>query len=336
MEKIVLGLSGGADSFKALKILKEANFKIIALTLVFNKFSETDKKNIERSKKICREESVEHHILDVSDEFEKSVKKYFTEEYKNGKTPSPCIICNREIKFKYILNFADDMGIKLISTGHYADTYFNLKFNRFTLKKAIDKKKDQTYFLYRLPQSVLSRIIFPLGKVFKKKTENYSESQEICFVKNDYREFLRGVGISEKNGDIVYKDKIVGKHSGIWNFTIGQRRGLGVSLGKPVYVVKLDSKNNILFLGDKEDLFKKEFTVKNCNWILFEPESKFNCFIKIRSQFKEKRGKVKLIKKNRCIVTFDEPQSSITPGQSAVFYNEFEEVIGGGEITFNN
>lgn len=332
-EKIVLGLSGGRDSLKALKILKDANFEVISLTLVFNNYSQIDKKNIERSKKICEKENIKHYTLDVSDKFKKEVKEYFIEEYKIGRTPSPCIICNQKVKFKYIFQFAKKLGIKYISTGHYADIYYNFKFKRFVLKKSLDEKKDQTYFLYRLSQEILSKTIFPLGKTLKEKYENYSESQEICFVESDYRKFLEKMCLKKIKGDITYRGEVIGKHEGIWNFTIGQRRGIGVALGKPLYVMDINPEKNEVILGDKSDLYKKDFLVKNCNWILYKtPPVEFNCLIKIRSQFVEKMGRVRLSDDKSCYVSFDEPQSAITPGQSAVFYSEFGEVIGGGTM----
>ncbi len=332
MEKVLLGLSGGKDSQLALKILKEANFEVIALTMIFNNYSEMDRKNLERARKICKKEEIKHEIIDVSTVFEEKIKKYFIREYISGKTPSPCIYCNEKIKFHYLNEYSKKLGIKFIATGHFADIYFNLREKRYVIRKALYEKKDQSYFLYRLPQEILSKTLFPLGKTVKNKEAGYSESQEICFVSSDYREFFKKKGIPEKEGKMIYKGKIVGKHNGIWNYTIGQRRGLGVSLGKPLYVVKIDAQKNSVILGDKVDLLKSEFEVSYCNWILWEnPPEEFNCFIKIRSQFKEKMGKVK-VQNKICVVKFLDPQPSITPGQSAVFYTPRGDLIGGGTI----
>jgi tRNA-uridine 2-sulfurtransferase len=280
----------------------------------------------------------------MKDEFQKYVIEYFVSEYESGRTPNPCIACNRYIKFGALLEKAKSMDIDYVATGHYAT--IEKESHRYLLKKSVDESKDQTYVLYNLTQEQLSKTIFPLGKY--KKTEireiakeiglavaSKPDSQEICFIEdNDYDNFVRQSSKKEiTQGEFVDTEgNILGVHNGITKYTIGQRRGLGIALGKPVFVVDIDIENNRVVLGDNEDLLVKELIASDLNWISIENINKpIQVKAKIRYKTKEADAMIESLEKGKVKVTFSTGQRAVTPGQSIVFYQD-DIVIGGGII----
>jgi tRNA-specific 2-thiouridylase len=308
---------------------------------------------IELAKSIAHKLKIEHYTVDVRDAFYRHVVESFCDSYIKGTTPNPCILCNKYIKFNFLLKKAEELGAGFVATGHYAridpvpsGTGQDIESHRFLLKKGIDTKKDQSYVLYVMTQEELSRTLFPLGKMRKEETREIAgelglasalrpESQEICFVGDDkYADFLKGFSpeavqpgpIADMNG------KVIGMHKGIAFYTIGQRKGLGISSLKPHYVADINRKSNTIIVGSREDAMQKSFKVKELNWIFIDSQSRpFKAHVKIRSTMKEMPSVISQSGDNKVIVEFNKPQWAPAPGQSAVFYNG-DTVIGGGII----
>jgi tRNA-specific 2-thiouridylase len=340
---VVVAMSGGVDSAVSAHILKREGYRVVGITLKL--LSDC---SIERARSCCSAQSIEdarrcaerigipHYTIDVSNWFEERVIRYFIEEYSLGRTPNPCVVCNSEIKFGLLLNRAKQIGADYIATGHYA------RIDGDRIKKGIDPTKDQSYFLWQLSKEQISSALFPLGWYKKEDVRRIAmeielpvaekrESQEICFLEGDYKEFLKE-RLGEKCGEIVDKDgNVLGEHRGIWGFTIGQRRGLNLSRDKPFYVVKIDGEKNIVVVGEEEELYKDEIFAESVNWI--EPsESATKAEAKIRYLHKEADCTVYPLEKNRVRVRFREHQRAPAPGQSLVFYKG-DQMIGGGVIT---
>ena len=291
---------------------------------------------------------IPHYTLNFKDEFKKCVVNDFIDCYQNAKTPNPCIECNKHLKFNYFYKKALELGCDYIATGHYAKQEFSEKYNQHVLKKSNAIKKDQTYFLYNIPKDVISRILFPLQDFtdkseIRKIAEDHGlliakkpDSQEICFVPdNDYASFLlRHMNKKVKLGNIVTtKGEVLGKHKGLIYYTIGQRKGLGISYKEPLYVVKLDARKNEVIVGTEKELYSKVLYAENLNFTLFEElESAMKVKAKIRYRAKEADATIYPDKEGRVKVEFEEPQRAITPGQSVVFYIN-DIVLGGGKIT---
>ena len=287
------------------------------------------------------------HFVNRKKEFKSAVMDYFKDSYKKGLTPNPCVFCNPGIKFKTGIEYAKRLGFDFFATGHYARIRDHARFGKVLLRGK-DAKKDQSYFLYRLERMCLPCILFPLGEFSKAETRSIArktglydmvleESQEVCFIKGDYREFL---GTERaKGGPIVLKatGETVGWHKGLFNYTVGQRRGLGIPGKEPYYVLELDVQRNCVYIGTKSELFKREFRVKDVNWLCpKEYALQRDILIKIRSRHQAAPGKISGIEKDGCLrVVFDSPQGAITPGQSAVFYDD-SMVLGGGIICSSN
>ncbi|MBU4310568.1 tRNA 2-thiouridine(34) synthase MnmA, partial [bacterium] len=276
------------------------------------------------------------YSLNLKKEFEKKVINYFTREYSKGRTPNPCVVCNRKIKFKALLKKAKELKADYIATGHYAKVTYDKKRKRYLLKKGRDRKKDQSYVLCILNQKQLKHTLFPLAnftkeEVRKKARElgihNRPSSQEICFVPDaDYRRFL-GTQITAdrlKEGLIVDREgKVLGKHKGIAFYTIGQRRWLGVALGKPLYVVAIDNSKNVIVVGSEKEILRDELIARDVNWIAIDGlKGSRRVKAKIRYQHREAEATVTPLSKNRVRVKFEKPQRAITPGQAVVFYDK--------------
>lgn len=336
MKKAVIAMSGGVDSSVAAYLLLQ---KEIAVEGVFFLLFETPQ-NLDLAKQVAQFLGINLHIEDLREKFKEKVVEPFFEGYRKGITPNPCILCNRYIKFPSLKKVTDSLKAQIFATGHYARI---LKRNgSFYLLKGIDRKKDQSYFLYAIEKSFLRELTFPLGKYTKDEVKKIAqeakipsktteESAEVCFLKDKkYYEMIKGVS----SGPIIEKStgKIVGHHRGIHLFTIGQRKRIGVSLGYPAYVVKVDPNINAVYVSCKEHSFMKEFYVDDINWLCEPEESPFSCEVKIRYAMNPEKATVKLINSGRAKVSFDKPQFAPTPGQSAVFYKE-EVVLGGGTIT---
>lgn len=343
-KKVLLGMSGGVDSTASVIILQKKGFEVIGAT-----YRLTDDPNfdlsIEDAKKAAKKLGIEHVVVDYRKRFKDVVIGNFINEYFVGHTPNPCVVCNKNIKFGDFLITADEMGIQYVATGQYANVIKRDAHNYIV--KPNNRQKDQTYFLYTLKENILNRVLFPMGEIETKDDtrqivkdagiELYSkkDSQEICFIKNmDYKEYIskNSNHISKKGNFVDMNGKILGKHDGIINYTIGQRKGLGITLGKPAFVVDIDSKNNTVVLGDNEDLFKSELVLENYTFIneIYEKKSVQRLTAKIRYAAKEEPVTVENVD-NKLIIKFDNPVRAITRGQSVVFYDG-DILVGGGVI----
>lgn len=346
-EKVLLGMSGGVDSSASAILLKKIGYEVIGCTM--NLLDDPNEEAIRDAKKVCEKLEIEHHVFDCKKEFKCHVINTFVSEYENARTPNPCVECNQYLKFGVFYDKAKELGCKYIATGHYAKREYSEKYKQYVLKKSNEEKKDQTYFLYTIPKEKIENVLFPLQDNINKKdtrllAEEYGleiaskkDSQEICFIKdNNYQRFLKEYMQKQpKRGEIVLTTgERLGKHDGLINYTIGQRKGLGISYKEPLYVVKLDINNNQVIVGTEKELYNGELKVINLNWIVDienKLEEGLQCLAKIRYRAKEARAKV--IKENDSIkVIFEEPQRAITSGQSVVFYDEDGIVLGGGKI----
>lgn len=349
--RICVGMSGGVDSSVAAYLLKKQGYDVIGLT--FRGWPQ-DCRSIEEDKccgpqavadarMVAHSLDIPYYVIDEIETFRREVMEYFAAEYKRGRTPNPCVICNEKVKFGSLLQKAQGLGAELIATGHYARI---TKTDWYELRKSRDERKDQTYFLFTLSQAQLGRALFPLGEMTKTevraiakeiglKTYGKEESQEVCFVpENDYRKFLReSAGVTDKRGEIVTKaGKVLGHHAGIHNFTIGQREGLNLGgLKQPLYVLELDAATNRVIAGPAEDLLRSEFEVNNCVWHGIAPSEPLEITVKPRHQHPGARAFVVALPDNRARIRLPEPQRAITPGQAAVFYRD-DLVVGGGWI----
>ncbi len=353
-------MSGGVDSSVAAALLKKEGYDVIGITMKTWGFMEVGGAPKHESgccsldaifdaKNIANQFNFPHYTVDFTKAFEETVINDFVDEYLSGHTPNPCVICNRKIKWEELLQKADSLDAKYIATGHYAKVEYSDTTKRYCLKNAKDAHKDQTYALWGLTQESLSRTLFPLADLEKTeirkiaeemgiKTANKPDSQEICFVAdNNYERFLRERVPEQiknvKEGSLVYKNKVVGTHKGIPFYTIGQRKGLGIALGKPVYVKNIDVENNIVELGDNEDLLANRVIAKEINYVstgkLKEGEK---VIAKIRYSDKGSLAEIKEANEEKIILDFYEPKRAITPGQSVVIYDEQGYVLAGGII----
>lgn len=343
-QKVVVGMSGGVDSSIALILLKKNGWDPIGVSLkycVWQDKSNKQKENICCStesiltaKKICKKYGCKHITLDISKQFQDSVIKYFVDTLKKSQTPNPCMICNRETKFKELISYANSQEIKYVSTGHYAKVTKSKKYKSYFVSLPKDKKKDQTYYLSLLPQDYLERIIFPLGDLTKEEVYKIAEkehldfylklsqSQDFCFVSEDSMSSFLEKEIGGKKGNILdTKGKVIGSHLGLQHYTIGQRKGIGLS-GGPYFVVSKDVKKNVLVVSKNiKDLQSRAVELSN---VYFSSESlyKKKLQVKVKIRYQAKASKATLIyKKDKGYsLKFESYQSSVTPGQFAVFY----------------
>lgn len=341
-KKVVVAMSGGVDSSVTAALLKERGFEVIGVTMKVQDNSSA----ISSAKKVADRLGILHRVIDLEKIFKDTVITYFCKEYSEGRTPNPCIKCNKYIKFGALLDGAKEMGARFIATGHYARVEYDEERKRYIIKKGIDSRKDQSYMLYTLTQEQLKHILMPLGEFTKEQTREKAralslpaadreESQEICFIPdNNYVEFLRNyIPETFKPGPILNKEgKILGEHKGILSYTIGQREGLGIAYKEPLYVIGIDKRENTITVGTREDTYHDEVYAKDVNYIgiegLVEP-SKVKA--KIRYLHSESEAVLESLNGNGIRLKFREPQFAVTPGQSVVFY-EGDTVIGGGII----
>lgn len=341
-------MSGGVDSSVAAVLLLKQGFEVIGVTMQMWKDARYTQNNDDASvdaKKICDKLGIQHYTLGLADEFKKYVVDNFIECYSNGQTPNPCVECNRHLKFGEMFKFADKLGAEFVATGHYAKRCYDEHFGIQTIKRSCAGKKDQTYVLYVLDRKYIPRVLFPLGEFENKDqiraiAEEYGlisakkpDSQEICFIPdNDTAGFLSAY-IKPTQGSIVDKNgNILGKHTGIAHYTIGQRKGLGISAPKPLFVTAIDKKTNTVTVGNNEELFTKELYAEKANWLIFDTLNKpLRVSAKIRYSAKEMPAQITPCDNGRIKVVFDEPQRAATAGQSVVFYIN-DCLIGGGII----
>lgn len=349
--KVVLGLSGGVDSTTAALLLKEQGFTVIGY---YFDVKGTDDKDRNAAADLARCLDIDFISEDVSDFFEKEIIGNFCREYGRGRTPNPCIVCNPAVKFKKLLETADANGAYYIATGHYARIHYDSAGDIYYVRKGANQKKDQSYMLYRLGQPVLSRLILPLGEFAEKEearklarnhnmpNADASDSQEICFIddeKEDYVSFLERRGICSRCGDFVDSSgNVLGRHRGISHYTVGQRKGLGIALGRPVFVTSIDAENNRVVLGSNEDLFRCRIISSNHFFAETSSEAvpegllkKKGITAKIRYAAKPAEAVLSFCGDDTVETCFDEPQRAAAPGQSIVFYDG-ELVLGGGFI----
>ncbi len=344
-EKVAIGMSGGVDSSVAAAILLRRGYEVVGITMLL---CGNDEKNVDDARRVCDKLGIEHYTVDFREKFRECVIDYFAEEYQNGRTPNPCIVCNRYLKFDAMQSFAESLGADKIATGHYAKIEYNEETNRYVLKQAESSEKDQTYALYSLTQKQLSKTLMPLGGLESKAetrriaeelgfdTANKSDSMEICFIPDkDYASYIKNyTGKTPISGDFVDAEgNILGRHSGIINYTIGQRKGLGVTFGKPMFVTRIDAEKNQVVLGEKGTEFSGELTASKLNFMPFDKLTKeIEVLAKVRYSAKPALAKVIPTGDDQARVVFDVPQRAVTPGQAVVFYNKEDMSVTGGGI----
>ncbi len=352
--RVVLGMSGGVDSSAAAALLLEQGYDVVGITLKLwpqdcvNRAEDKccGPQAVMDARSVSHKLGIPYYLVDEAADFQKQVINYFAEEYRAGRTPNPCVMCNEKLKFGTLINRARQLGAEYIATGHFARVEKSADGRRMLLKRGRDPRKDQSYFLFSLRQDQLARSIFPLGEMTKTdtrcvareanlKTADKEESMEICFVPDkDYGRFLQSADLVQKHrGDIVnLHGHVLGQHDGIEFYTIGQRKGLGISSPKPLYVIELDAANNRVVVGDESALDRDEFAVDRCNWIPWEtPPESIEVTAKIRYNHPGTPATVVPQPNGRAQVKLHVPQRAITPGQACVFYQD-DLVVGGGWI----
>ncbi len=358
MKKVVVGLSGGVDSSAAAAILHHQGYEVVGLTLWLMKGKgQCCSEGMVDAASICEQLGVPHHIVDSRDVFQSQIVDYLVEGYRAGITPLPCSQCNRSVKFSPMLNYSrQELGIDKIATGHYAQISYDEASSRYQLRRAVDRSKDQSYFLYDLTQEILANTVFPLGELLKSETRRIAaeyglttaekpESQDLCLVEanGSMQAFLDKYITGQKGNIVDTSGQILGQHEGIHNYTIGQRRGLGIAAPNPLYVIGIDPGRNQVIVGDRETATQTECTIKRVNWVsIAPPTSPIRAEVQIRYRTQpqpvtvvplksEKEDEVNPNIGTRVKLIFDQPIFGITPGQAAVWYDA-DVLLGGGII----
>ena len=352
---VLVGLSGGVDSSVAAFILKQEGFNVVGVTMALWDgkklpvasggkhacYGPGEEEEIREAGEIAGLLDIPFRVFDCSGEYKKTVLDYFRNEYYSGRTPNPCVQCNQHIKFGLLPALAGQKGLScdFFATGHYARVEFDKASGRFILKKGIDRKKDQTYFIYRLSQEQLSKTLLPVGNYTKTRIKEiardaglpvYDKEESQDFYGGNYKDLLEH---APSGGKIVSSSgKVLGTHQGIWNYTIGQRKGMGIAYSEPLYVIRINKEKNEVIVGTRDETYNTGFIVADLNWIAVESlTGPMDVSIKIRSAQKEKDAMIEPLGEGLVKATFFQPNDSITPGQSAVFYKG-DTVLGGGVI----
>lgn len=351
-KKVIVAMSGGVDSSVAAHVLKREGYEVEGVTLQLIPDSHIERffehvvpdTHVQDARRVAELLDIPHHVLNMKHDFHDLVITPFKEEYKYGRTPNPCILCNRFIKFGLLFETSRKMGADYLATGHYAKIEYDVHGDCFFLRRGVDPQKDQSYFLYMLNQTLLRSLLFPLGHKTKEEVRRIaqreglpvskkSESQEICFIPgNDYRVLFGQNKSFAVPGPVVDgSGKRLGEHTGIINYTIGQRRGLGIAAEQPLYVTKMLVKKNTIVVGPRREAYSRELFAEDVHWISEPVEKIETVYAKIRSLHEEAKACVVPLSAERVRVVFEEPQWAIAPGQAVVFYKN-DRVLGGGII----
>jgi tRNA-specific 2-thiouridylase len=349
-KRILVAMSGGVDSSTVAAILKSEGHDVIGVTMQLWDYSEGESgccspDDFRDARMVAEEIEIPHYVVNYMDVFKKYIVDDFINNYLSGRTPNPCVLCNQFMKFNFLLRRAMELGADCLATGHYARIETDEERRGFHLCKAVDESKDQSYFLFALTQKELSRLIFPLGSMTKNEVRkvaqsmnlrvaNKPDSQEVCFLTGgNYRDFLKSHReLKNTRGEIVdMNGNVLGLHDGVFSFTVGQRRGLGFSNGKPLYVINIDPESNRVVVGEEKDIFKTKLIANNLIWIEEVTQDEIHVKARIRYRHRESDAIVHIMSGGKAFVEFKDPQRAITPGQAVVFY-EGDRVIGGGWI----
>ena len=351
-KRILVAMSGGVDSGTTAALLKNEGHEVIGVTMQLWDYGDAEggccsADDVRDARRVADQVGIPHYVVNYMDIFKKYIVEDFVGKYLSGKTPSPCVLCNQFMKFNFLLRRALELGADYLATGHYARIETEEATGKFYLNKAVDSAKDQSYFLFMLTQNELRRIMFPLGSMTKEevrevaksmnlKVADKPDSQEVCFITGgDYRDFLKEYTDNKReNGEIVdVEGSTLGYHDGIHSFTVGQRRGLRISKGKPMYVVRVEPETNRVVVGEEKDIFRTGLVANNITWADADrvASEEIEVKAKIRYRHREEVALVKLQSDGEALVEFRTPQRAMTPGQAIVFYKE-DRVLGGGWI----
>lgn len=353
-QRVVVAMSGGVDSSVTAALLKEQGFDVIGMTMqLWDKTSFAQHSaenasccsvdNVNDARRVAEQLDIPFHVVHFEDDFQTQVIDRFCAEYFSGRTPNPCVICNQFLKFDLLLRKARELDADFMATGHYVS--LDKQGDRYSLRKGLDRSKDQSYFLFTLSQEQLKFCLFPLGGMTKDEVRGHAErfalqvaqkaeSQDICFIPDDdYVRFLEAeCGSGKLDGDIVHvSGKVLARHQGIYRYTVGQRKGLGIGWTEPLFVVGIDAEKKQVIVGEKEHLNRAELMIDGCRWSVAEPTEPFETRCRIRYRHQEVPVWVEPLAGHQARVVFVEPQQGVTPGQAAVFYAG-DRVVGGGWI----